>query len=47
METIIDKINKIVSSAENSHDCNTGAIMVLMGFSEVVRNCALVNSWLG
>jgi len=47
METIIDKIDKIVSSAENSHDCNTGSIMVLMGFSEVVRNCALVNSWLG
>lgn len=46
MEHIINKIDTIVSSASNSSDANTGAIMVLMSLSEIVRSCAQVNSWL-
>jgi hypothetical protein len=47
MENLIDKIDKIVSCAINPEDRNTGAIMVLMSISEVIRDCANSNTFLG
>jgi hypothetical protein len=47
MENLIDKIDKIVSSAFNPDDRNTGAIMVLMSMSEIIRECATANAFLG
>ena len=44
---LVDKIDKIVSSAFNPDDRNTGAIMVLMSMSEVIRECATANAFLG
>ena len=46
MEEIINKIDKIVSSANNDDDKNTGCILVLMSISDIVRECSTANAWL-